>query len=34
MDWVLQGISWEDALLELSGSTRIEDMGGVDMALD
>ena len=34
MDWVLQGVSWEDALLGLSGSSRIEDMGGVDMALD
>ena len=23
MDWVLQGVSWEAALLGLSGSTRI-----------
>ena len=34
MDWVLQGVSWEAALLGLSGSSRIEDMGGVDIALD
>ena len=34
MDWVLQGASWDDVLLGLSGSSRIEDMGGVDMALD
>ena len=34
MDWVLLGFSWEDALLGLSGCSRIEDMGGVDMALD
>ena len=34
MDWVLQGVSWEAALLGLSGSSWIEDMGGVDMALD
>ena len=34
MDWVLQGVSWDDVLLGLSGSSRIEDMGGVGMALD
>ena len=34
MDWVLQGVPWDDVLLGLSGSSRIEDMGGVDMALD
>ena len=34
MDWVLQGVSWDDVLLGLSGSSRTEDMGGVDMALD
>ena len=34
MDWVLQGVSWDDVLLGLSGSSRTELMGGVDMALD
>ena len=34
MDWVLQEVSWDDVLLQLSGSSRIEDMGGVDIALD
>ena len=34
MDWVLQGVSWDDVLLGLSGSSRIELMGGVDMVLD
>ena len=34
LDWVLQGVSWDDALLGLSASSRIEHMGGVDMALD
>ena len=31
---VLQGVSWDDVFLGISGSSRIEDMGGVDMALD
>ena len=31
MDWVLQGVSWDDVLLWLSGSSRIEFMGGVDI---
>ena len=31
MDWVLQGVSWDDTLLGLSGSSRIEHKGGVDM---
>ena len=30
MDWVLQGVSWDDVLLGLSGSSRTELMGGVD----
>ena len=34
MDWGLQGVSWDDVLLGLSGSSRTELMGGVDMALD
>ena len=34
MDWVLQGVSWDDVLLGLSGSSRTVLMGGVDMALD
>ena len=34
MDWVLQGVSRDDVLLGLSGSSRTELMGGVDMALD
>ena len=34
MEWVRQGVSWDDALLGLSGPSRIEHMGGVDMALD
>ena len=34
MDWVLQGVSWDDVLLGLSGFSRIELMGGVDIALD
>ena len=34
MDWVLQGVSCDDALLGLSGSSRTEQTGGVDMALD
>ena len=34
MDWVLQGVSWDDVLLGLSGSSRIELMGDVDMTLD
>ena len=34
MDWVLQGVSCDDVLLGLSGSSRTELMGGVDMALD
>ena len=34
MDSVLQGGFWDDALLGLSGSSRIEHMGGVDIALD
>ena len=28
MDWVLQGVSWDDVLLGLSGSSRTELMGG------
>ena len=27
MDWVLQGVSWDDVLLGLSGSSRTELMG-------
>ena len=34
MDWVFQGVYWDDVLLGLSGSSRIEIMGGVDMVLD
>ena len=34
MDWILQGVSWDEVLLGLSGSSRTELMGGVDMALD
>ena len=34
MDWVLQGVYWDDVLLGLSGSSRIVVMGGVDMVLD
>ena len=34
MDWVLQGVSWDDVLLGHSGYSRTELMGGVDMALD
>ena len=34
MDWALQGVSCNDALLGLSSSSRTEHTGGVDMALD
>ena len=33
MDGMLLGVSWDDVLLGLSGSSRTGDTGGVDMAL-
>ena len=34
MDGMLLGVSWDDVLLGLSGSSRTGDTGGVDMVLD
>ena len=34
MDWMLLGVSWDEVLLGLFGSSRTGDTGEVDMAFD